>query len=98
MNICIKSLINCTEAIILLVCLVLAFLQLREIFRDFVSEVTTTVIKEDRQGDSNGLPFITVCPMSGYKGDMQFNYTEEDFLANTYEMEELFGTDKVLGE
>ena len=82
------------EAGMFLLCLALAFMQLREIFRDYWSHVTTSSIKEEKV-KIHEMPLITVCPMSGYKGDINFTDFEEDFIANTFDKEEIFRDNEV---
>ena len=78
-------------------CVFMSFLQLREIFRDFTSKVTTSVIRNLKK-NSQDLPYVTVCATSGYKGNMTFFDTEEDFIANTYDKKDFFLESEVNGK
>ena len=83
-----KTFLRCGSWVITLTCLTLAFMQLKEIFNDYVSGLTTTVT-EQVSHEKLVLPYITICAQPGYKGVMDHYASEEEFLANTYDMEDL---------
>ena len=77
------------DTLISLVCILLSVWQLSVVFEDFFSGATTTVVGQEKP-DKLKMPLITICPQYGYKDDMRFFDSEEDFLKNTYGPEEIF--------